>query len=384
MSANLPEPDQAAKRRSHAIEERLRGEIALGGGFLGFERFMELALYAPGLGYYMQAASPLGTAGDFVTAPELSPLFGACVARALADLLAQCPGAELLECGAGTGRLAAQVLAALDAEEQLPERYLILELSGARRAEQRATLQALVPQWLDRVHWLDCLPPPGGRRVIFANELLDALPVQLFEVAADGVHERGVELRDGRLAWGRRPLADPSLRELVAAHGLPAGYRSERCRAAGGWLCSVAAGLDAGALLLIDYGFPAHERYHPQRTAGSLRCHYRHRLGDDPLWWPGVQDLTADVDFSALAAAGTDAGLDLLGFADQASFLIDCGFSERLQALQGDPGTALDAAAAARLLLLPDQLGERVKVMAFGRGLQAPPSGFARDQRHRL
>lgn len=384
MSANLPEPDQAAKRRSLAVQERLHEEIAQGGGFLGFERFMELALYAPGLGYYMQAASPLGAAGDFVTAPELSPLFGACVARALADLLAQCPGAELLECGAGSGRLAAHVLAALAAEDRLPERYLILELSGARRAEQLATLQALAPQWLDRVHWLEQLPPAGGRRVIFANELLDALPVQLFEVAADGVHERGVTLHDGRLHWHARPLADPVLAELVATHSLPPGYRSERCRVAGDWLRSVAAGLESGALLLIDYGFPAHERYHRQRASGSLRCHYRHSLGDDPLWWPGVQDLTADVDFSALAAAAADAGLDLLGFADQASFLIDCGFADHLQALPQDAGAALDAATAARLLLLPDQLGERVKVMALGRGLQASPVGFARDQRHRL
>jgi SAM-dependent MidA family methyltransferase len=383
QQADLPEPSADARAASEALSAIIAAEIAARGGWMPFARYMELALYAPGLGYYSGGSRKFGAEGDFLTAPELTPLYGQALARQVAQILAV-SSPLVMEAGAGSGRLAADLLLALDALGCAPEHYRILELSGELRARQQATLNERAPQFAGRVEWLDELPERFSGCLI-GNEVLDAMPthgLRWNEEAQPEVFERGVSVEQGRLTIAERP-ATAALLATAKAMPVTAPYRSEISLAARAWVSELARRLERGAMLLIDYGLPRHELYHPQRDGGTLRCHYRHRVHEDPLWFPGLSDITSHVDFTTVAEAGFEAGLDVLGYTTQANFLINCGIGELLGPEVGDGGTATDlrARGAVNVLISPNEMGELFKVIALGRGVPEPLLGFARSDR---
>jgi SAM-dependent MidA family methyltransferase len=373
-------PSPAAEEREHAeaIARHIREQIAAAGGWLSFERFMELALYAPGLGYYSAGAAKIGASGDFTTAPEISDLFSACVAQQCAQILADSGGA-ILELGAGTGRMAAGVLQSLAAQGVLPERYSILEVSADLRERQQRRIAALPADLASRVVWLDSLPAEPMRGVMLANEVLDALPFQRFALHEEDMLEIGVGVSDeGQLVEALRS-ADQTLREALIAtlpELLPDGYRSEICLRVHPWIASLAAALDHGVMLLFDYGLPRAHYYHPQRDRGTLRCHFRHRAHEDPLINVGMQDITAWVDFTRVADAALAAGLDVPGFSTQAAFLLASGIDKSIETAPDDVERARRASEA-RQLLMPGEMGEAFKVMALARGFSEPLRGFS-------
>ncbi|TVQ88444.1 MAG: SAM-dependent methyltransferase [Chromatiaceae bacterium] len=395
---NVRRNDAAGARISAQLQTAIGAAIDAAGGRLPFDRFMELALYAPGLGYYSAGAVKLGPAGDFVTAPELSPLFGRCLAAQAAEILAALRASghgpvQILEFGAGSGALAGELLTALAAAGMSPDAYLILEPSADLAARQREHLATRVPN-LARVHWLQRLPANVSGLVI-ANEVLDAMPVHRFCIdAAGAIQEVFVTRTDAGLAECSAPPVSPGLAAAVGALqaaglALAPGYCSEINLRAAPWLRALAAALTAGLVLICDYGYPRHEFYAPARRTGTLLCHHRHRAHTDPYVHIGLQDITAHVDFSALAAAGRAAGLDLAGYTTQAHFLLGCGIDDLLTtaAETADPLTLAKLNAGARQLLLPTQMGERFQFLGLARQLPADliPCGFSiRDLRHRL
>ena len=404
----LPPPEPDALAHSAALARRIARAVDAAGGWMPFDRWMAHALYEPGLGYYAGPARPFGAGGDFVTAPELSPLFAECVAVQVADWFAHTEPV-VLEFGAGTGRLAAGVLNALRALGTPARRYAIVEVSGSLRARQRDTLARLAPHALDAVEWLDALPDSIDG-VVLANEVLDAMPVRVFEFAHGVLHEIGVEIEPGSppdspgYRWAAR-AADVGLHDAVAQAlraALPADapaaadpfgplgcgrYRSELGLQAQAWMGTVGRALRRGAMLLIDYGFPAREYYHPQRDGGTLLAHRRHRVHADVLRWPGLQDVTAHVDFSALARAAEAVGLETIGYLSQARFLLNCGLLDRLaDATRDAPGGPRDvesvrALGAVQTLLSEAEMGELFKVVAFGRGMPTETVGFSQGER---
>jgi len=378
----LPPPSPEAQEVSAALLHEIAHEIAASGGWISFARFMERALYAPGLGYYSAGYTKLGAAGDFITAPELSPLFARCLARQLADLRAA--GLDtILELGPGSGALAAELLPALDALGCPPAQYLMLELSADLRQRQQETLRARAPGGLERVRWLDALPE-HFEGIILGNEVLDATPVHIVHTRAGIINEVGVGWDNGPV-W-RECAADGELLTVATAVALPDDYRTEINLAARALTRSLATVLERGVLLFCDYGFPAREFYHPQRSRGTLMCHYRHRTHDDPLCMVGLQDITAHVDFSAVATAAVNAGAAVLGYANQAQFLINTGITDLLGAVS--PERVRDyapLAAQAQKLLSPAEMGELFKVIALGKNVQQPLLGFTRgDRSHTL
>ncbi|HET7775161.1 MAG TPA: SAM-dependent methyltransferase [Azospira sp.] len=383
----LPLPDSDALAHSQRLTATLAAEIDAQGGWIGFERYMELALYALGLGYYTAGARKFGAAGDFVTAPELSPLFAQALAPQAAQIMAA-SGPHIIEAGAGTGRLAADLLAALEALGCLPESYAILDLSPDLRQRQAETLAARVPHLADRVRWLEALPERFAGLVL-GNEVLDAMPVHLAAWRENGIFERGVSLADGVFAWSERPAGGELLARATALAEEcaipPAGYISEIGLAGPAWAASWGPILETGALLLLDYGFPRREFYHPQRGGGTLMCHYRHHSHPDPFHLPGLTDITAHVDFTAVAEAAFAAGLEVLGYTAQGQFLMNAGL---LQCLAGLPGGSVDylkATAMVQKLVQPHEMGELFKVIALGKGLSEPLIGFQRgDRSHTL
>ncbi|HQR05141.1 MAG: SAM-dependent methyltransferase [Proteobacteria bacterium] len=381
MESRLPEPSADAQEASRALVDHIAAKIEAAGGWISFARYMELVLYTPGLGYYAGGSPKFGSAGDFVTAPEISPLFGQALARQIADILMQVPGGAVLEAGAGSGRLAADLLPALATLGTMPERYFILELSGELRVRQRETLATHAPEFLDRVEWLDRLPDHFSGCII-GNELLDAMPVHALAWRAEGLFERGVTLHADGLDWAETPAPD-HLRTLAAGLAPEIPYLGEVGLAARAWVAAWGERLLRGGLLLIDYGLAQQEYYLPQRNGGTLRCHYRHRAHDNPFWWPGLSDITTHVDFTALAEAGHAAGLDVLGYITQTGFLMNCDIGDLLLARQAasDPAAAVRAAAAVKMLLSPNEMGELFKVIAFGKGIDRPLRGFARGDR---
>ena len=393
--ADLPEPSADARAASAALSRMIAAEIDARGGWISFARYMELALYAPGLGYYSGGAHKFGdhqAGGDFLTAPELTPLFAGALARQVAQVLAV-SSPQVIEAGAGSGQLAADLLPALAALDCLPERYRILELSGELRARQQATLAARAPRFAGRVEWLNELPERFSGCLV-GNELLDAMPTHALRWSDEGdggesnkpaVLERGVGLEDGILVTAERPAAG-ALLAAAQALGVRGPYRGEISLAARCWVSELARRLDQGALLLIDYGLPRHELYHPRRDGSTLRCHYRHRVHDEPFWFPGLSDITSHVDFTAVAEAGFDAGLDVLGYTSQASFLLNCGLGDLLQDEKVGAGNTasaddLRARGAVNVLISPNEMGELFKVIALGRGVPGPLLGFARADR---
>ena len=384
MNATLPAPSADALAHSQRLAAHLRALIADAGGWIPFSRFMEAALYAPGMGYYAAGARKFGAAGDFVTAPELTPLFGRTLARAIAPVLAETNG-DVLELGAGSGRLAADMLEALKQLGVLPPRYAILEVSADLRQRQQDTLAHAAPHLAERVHWLDALPE-SFTGVILGNEVLDALPAEVIHWTDAGPQQRGVVMAGDGFAWADRPLVDPVLRARAEALDCVPDYVSEINLAAEALIASLGQALQRGLLLMIDYGFAASEYYHPQRHMGTLRAHYRHRALDDPFLLPGLCDLTAHVDFSAVARAGMAAGLTLAGFASQAGFLLNSGLTELLmQTSPTDAAAYLPQANAVQRLVSPAEMGELFKVIGLTKGEVSPLAGFARgDRQHTL
>jgi len=385
MNASLPIPSNEALAQSESLAHLIRTEMTANGGWLDFARYMHLALYAPGMGYYSGGLKKFGSGGDFVTAPEISPLFARTLARQAAEIVTMTRG-DILELGAGTGRLAVGLLQELAQLLALPGRYLILEVSAYLRDEQRRTLQAMLPADIfARVGWLDTLPT-SFRGLVLGNELLDALPVHVIRTSADGTQELGVTEAEGRFVWAPRKLTNPAVLDMLQSLQLPDEYTTELCPAAAGLIASLADMLDEGAILLIDYGFPRREYYHAQRHQGTLICHYRHHAHDDPFLYPGLQDMTAHVDFTLAAETAMAHGLALKGYCGQAQFLINCGITELLtETSPHDLAAYAPVAAAAQKLLSPAEMGELFKVVAFGKRCEYPLMGFSSgDRSHTL
>ena len=383
---DLPKPDADARAHSARVAAAVARAIEREGGFLPFNRYMQLVLYAPGLGYYVAGARKFGAAGDFVTAPELTPLFGATLARQVSPILDATEDRDIVEFGAGSGKLAADLLNALAEADAAPRRYRIVEVSPELAQRQRATIARLAPKHADRIDWLQS-PPDRVAGAVVMNEVLDAVPPSIV-VRADGQwREQGVVLSDdGVLAQASRPLTDARLAALATARFPQGDYASEVNPAAEALVEDVGRRLAAGALLVIDYGFPRAEYYHPQRAGGTLMAHYRHRAHGDPLRWPGLTDLTAHVDFTAMAEAGERAGLTVAGFTSQAAFLLATGLLDRLAAV-APPETAvyLREAAAVQTLTSPAEMGELFKVLALARSDGIAWPGFVlTDMTHRL
>lgn len=392
----LPPMPAEAAAHSALLRERLMVRIGASGGWLAFDDYMDAVLYAPGLGYYSAGATKFGAAGDFVTAPEISPLFARALARQFADVLAV-TGGDVLEVGAGSGRFARAALEELARLQVLPDRYAILDVSADLRARQRDEIGQAPQPLATRAVWLDGFPEHHVG-VVFANELLDALPCDRFVIHGGRPQRLGVTVRDGELAWAPR-VADPAdpadVRWLVEVERtlgdlpaqLPDGYSGEIAPRIGAWLQGVAERLERGVVILVDYGLPRSQYYHPQRLAGTLRCHVRQHAHDDPFLYPGLCDITAWVDFTRVAEAADAAGLDVAGFTTQAAWLLALGV-ESLAAetlpdiVDGDAGAArvpashLAAMQGLKRLLLPGEMGEAVKVMVLTRGWDAPLRGL--------
>jgi SAM-dependent MidA family methyltransferase len=381
---SLPLPDSDALAASHALQQEIAAAIQEAGGAIPFSRFMELALYAPRLGYYSGGAAKLGASGDFTTAPEISSLFGAALARAAAAIIAQ-SAPNIIEFGAGTGKLARDVLTALAEEGVAVERYTIIELSGELRARQQEALKDF-PQ----VEWRDGFPA-SFNGVVLANEVLDAMPVELVLKTANGWRRQMVTVEDGRFAWVQAEpdaaLAAQLLRQIPEPDSLPDGYLTELHPVACGFMGSLASMFAGGkgAAILLDYGFPAREYYVDQRSGGTLMCHYRHHSHPEPFFLPGLQDITAHVDFTAMALCAQDAGLPVLGYMNQSGFLLGCGIGDLL--LRTDPSDAvryLPQSKAVHKLVAPSEMGELFKVLIVGNEVELPDAILRADRSRRL
>ncbi|HET6804373.1 MAG TPA: SAM-dependent methyltransferase [Frateuria sp.] len=397
MASRLPDPGPDERAHSDRLLQLLRAQIASHGP-MPFAQYMERCLYAPGLGYYSAGKTKFGEAGDFVTAPELGGLFARCVVQALQPVLAMLGDeADFLELGGGSGAFAEAALRALAEAGTLPRRYLILEPSADLRERQRERLAATLPAGLNaRVDWLDRPPEQNWRGVLFANEVVDALPTTRFTLRAGEVYEEYVTLDgEGRLMRTDRPadaLVAGAVRHLERdlGHAFADGYRSEVLPQLPYWVQAVAGSLEAGLMLFVDYGYVRREFYLPARSDGTLMAHYRHHAHNDPLHWPGLNDLTASVDFTALAEAGNSAGFDVAAYLPQAQFLLASGLQaafEQAYALAGDDFARQRLAQEVRRLTLPEQMGERFQAMLFARGLSALPLDaglLAADQGGRL
>ena len=386
--STLPTPSPEAQKHSETLTARIKKRIVETGGWLGFSDFMQIALYEPALGYYNGGAKKFGLGGDFVTAPEISPIFAQTLARQVAQVLAitssQNAHADILELGAGTGKLAADLLLELQALAHLPAHYFILEVSDYLRQIQLETLEKYLPEDLvQRVQWINVLP----RRftgVMLGNEVLDAIPTHIIHTQTEGVYERGLALAQEKLVWQDRQLDESSnlysrnLLEAVSKLNLPNDYVTEINLAASGLISSLANVLQHGVILMIDYGFAAREYYHPQRNLGTLMCHYQHYAHIDPLINVGLQDITAHVNFTEIAEVGVANGLTLSGFCSQAQFLMNCGVLDLLsQVSPSDMARYTPLAAAAQKLLSPAEMGDLFKVIALTKAIEEPLIGFA-------
>ncbi len=377
----LPEPSADALQASRALQSQIQQTILANNGWISFSRYMELALYTPGLGYYAGGAIKLGKEGDFTTAPEISPLFGATLARFAHQLLGDQP-LHLLEFGAGTGKLAADLLAAAAAAGVAVASYQIIELSAELRQRQQQALASF-----PNVSWLDA-PPPAFSGLIIANEVLDAMPVPLL-VKQDGRWlERGVSIDQAGFAFADRPCESGLVEQIPEGAELPDGYVTEVHPQQAGFIRMLGDMLRAGgggAALLIDYGFPAASYYLPQRSAGTLMCHYRHHAHADPFFLPGLQDITSHIDFSAMARAGLEAGLTFGFYMSQAAFLIAAGLTNLLdQRRAAEPSHWLPLSNAIQKLTSPAEMGELFKVMLLVDRLAVPEQLQRQDQSHRL
>lgn len=392
LNAQLPEPGPDERAHSAELAALIGNEIHAGGA-IPFSRYMELALYAPGLGYYSAGRTKFGAAGDFVTAPELGPLFARCVAAAVAPTLAGLgAAADFLELGGGSGAFAITALREFAARDAVPRRYRVLEPSADLRQRQQQRAEAELPPALAaRMEWILRPPEQDWRGVLFANEVIDALPATRFTLRNGEVMEECIGLDGGELVRLERPadlLVTGAVRHLERSLGrtFVDGYRSEVLPQLPYWMQAVLGSLAAGVALFVDYGYPRHEYYLPERSDGTLVCHYRHRAHADPLFWPGLADITAFVDFTAMAEAGTGAGFDFVGYAPQGQFLLASGLPALLEEAGGLPeAERLRVVAEAKRLTLPGDMGERFQAIAFARGVDdALPGLRAFDLSRRL
>ena len=389
----LPEPPEELKCLSENLAAVIRARIEQNGS-ISFSEYMEMALYEPGLGYYSAGLQKFGEGGDFITAPQLGDVFARCLAKQVGQISKELGEYEIIEAGAGSGVLAADLLNALQ-DNQPPARYRILERSAHLRQVQRETLERSVPQWMDRISWLDQPPETDWQGIFIANEVLDALTVELFCCANEGIRQMRVVNGPDGFAWDQGqcpPLMEAKVQSTLASLESPPtdGYQSEINTTLPAWLDSVTASLHKGAALFIDYGYPRQEYYLPQRRNGTLICHYRHRAHDDPFVWPGLTDISASVDFTALAEAADSCGFEVSGYTSQAMFLLGCGLEDVIMSLQSlSEKDRVMKNIEVRKLTLPAEMGERFQVMALCRDLSEELSeslrGFSlRDLRYRL
>ena len=391
-SQTLPKPSNSALHHSQAVKKTIQNEIKAAGGWISFANYMQLALYAPGLGYYTSGSSKLGSAGDFVTAPEISSLFGRTLARQAMQILKQTEQADILEFGAGSGKLALDLLLELEKLECLPRNYFILEVSAELRQRQQALIKNNAPHLIPLLRWLDQLPTKFNG-LMLANEVLDAMPAHLVVWFDNQLLERGVTYENEAFIWKERPLCNGALFEAAAKLRAQINvnsdqnnrYTSEINLAIPSFISSMANILQRGLILLIDYGFGSKEYYHPQRNQGTLMCHYRHYAHDDPFYLPGLQDITSHVDFSAVMEAAANKNLELLGYTTQAHFLINCSITEILAQTPADHmGKYLPLSNQLQKLVSPAEMGELFKVIAFGKNICQPLVGFTSADKSRL
>lgn len=392
LHASLPPASESALAHSHSLQALIRDRIHTAGGWISFEQFMNLALYAPGMGYYTSGATKLGSAGDFVTAPEISPLFARTLAQQVLQISQQIHQADILEFGAGSGKLALDLLLELKKIDALPNKYFILEVSAELRQRQHTLFASKAPHLAHLLEWLEQLPSQFNG-VILANEVLDAMPVHMVIWHNNALFERGVTWQNDQFAWQDRPVHNAELHDsasqlmpLINPSGdLIHPYVSEINLAATYFMRSLASILHQGVILLIDYGFGRTEYYHPQRNQGTLMCHYRHYAHNDPFYLPGLQDITSHVDFSAVRRTAEDAGLLLAGYTTQAYFLINCGITEILaQTSVDDTNNYLAQANQLQKLVSPAEMGELFKVIAFEKNFSESLIGFKSGDMSRL
>lgn len=367
LPKELPAPDSEALAQSERLTQLIRAEITKNGGRIPFVRFMELALHAPGLGYYTAGSYKLGKEGDFVTAPEISPLFSQCIANQCYQILEFLGEGEIIEFGAGTGVMAAELLLELERRNQLPEKYRIVEISAELKARQQALLKQRIPHFFDRVEWLGSLPSKPIKGIILANEVLDAMPVHRFRVTDTQIQEFYVAWENDRFVWRLEAPSSVRLVEQIKYLDIPVDdyYDSEISLLLPAWIKSIGECLEQGLVLLVDYGFPRSEYYHPDRKMGTLMCHYRHRMHADPLVLVGLQDVTAHVDFSAIAESAS--GLQVSGYTTQAAFLLNCGLLEQIKLSKNN---SWEINQQIQMLTSPSEMGELFKAIALTRGLE--------------
>ncbi|HEV2524619.1 MAG TPA: SAM-dependent methyltransferase [Gammaproteobacteria bacterium] len=386
MPNQMPIPSPDAFQHSMQLLAHIFSEIKRYDGKISFAKYMDLALYTPGLGYYSGGMQKFGTRGDFVTAPELSTLFSKCLARQCQEILENLGGGDILEIGAGSGQMAADILLTLTKANALPNYYYILELSADLKKRQQEKIATLCPAFFNRVVWLETLPLFDFKGVILANEVLDAMPVHQFQIHQNILHEMEVTAQDDELQYQRSPTKNPRLLAHYHSQTWPTEYTSEINLHLKPWIMSLSDILKSGVILIIDYGFPQHEYYHPQRSMGTLMCHYRHYAHHDPFLYPGLQDITAHVDFTAIAEAASEVALDVLGYTSQAAFLFDTGLmtlAEQYNAIT-DKET-LVRNHAIQTLTSPAEMGELFKVIALGRNFEETLMGFKlMDRRYTL
>lgn len=394
QTPQLPVPDNDALEHSQKLAAKISAQIEQSGGQISFAHYMEMALFQPGSGYYVSGSQKFGASGDFVTAPEISHLFSYCLARQCIEIFNSLePDCDksVLEFGAGSGIMAADILLEMEKLGQLPDHYYILEVSADLRQRQQQTLKAKAGHLLDRIDWIDKLPAKMFSGVVLANEVLDAMPVHRIYKDKNSsdrpLGEYYVAVEDSRFVWRKGALSNNVLKQKLdeIQEQLPADYSSEINLAALAWVSSIASCLQNGVVLIIDYGFPRHEYYHPQRSQGTLMCHYRHHSHADPFIYPGLQDITAHVDFTAVAEAADAAGLDILGYTNQAYFLLGNKVEEYLVGLDSSQPEYMKLAQQLKTLTMPGEMGELFKVMALGKAFGASLQGFSlKDDRYRL
>lgn len=377
---DLPVPDNNAQQQCRMLTDLILAEIDANNGQIGFDRFMQMALYQPALGYYSAGARKFGSDGDFTTAPEISPLFSICIARQCEQIFNETGSAIVLELGAGTGVMACDVIAELQRRNSLPEQYLILETSADLRQRQQQLLQQRHADIFNRLVWLDSLPDKPLNGIIVANEVLDAMPVHRITILNNTVYELMVARDENSFIWQKslREFMPEQMQRVLGGlvQGLPDGYTSEFNELLPAFIEALSASLGSGAILLTDYGYPRREYYHPQRTEGTLSCYYRHRRHDNPFLYTGIQDITASVDFTLVAESAHASGFEIYGFTTQAGFLVSCGLEKIITEISaGDDKAFLRYTQQAGKLILPGEMGETFKVMMLGRNIEQPLIG---------
>ncbi len=391
-SQSLPEPSADALAHSEKLIARIREEIDAHDGSITFRRYMEMALYELALGYYVAGTHKIGAQGDFITAPEISPLFSQCIAQQCQEVLTtlqqdKIANSSILELGAGSGKMAVDILLTLETQSCLPETYYILDLSPDLKWRQKETLEHKAPHLLHLVKWLPQLPE-NFNGIIIGNEVLDAMPVDVFTQLKENIFEHHIIWQDDKFVEQLQP-ASKALSQTVQALKIPleaTPYTSEINPNLEAWFKALSKSMTKGIILLADYGYPQKEYYLAERNKGTLICHYQHLVNEAPVLYTGLQDITANVDFTAVAEAADLSGFNVAGFTSQAAFLTNAGLEKYfMQALDKNPDDQYKLAQQVRTLSLPSEMGERFKFIALNKDYNKLLIGFTEnDQRYRL